>query len=425
MSSSASTAENVAAPPRLARPDPVVRYLPLLLVGYVAVIFGASALLELHGVMVEGQTLAYDRALFLSISTATLTGFQLGIGASEFNPDGPLGPAVLLGLTVVGTFFVLAVGGLAAARVLRLRHTDSQILTAALTLQAFATLTGALVLFLCGRPISDAFSQAACALGNSGAILTGKGHQLPTLGSLLTQTVLLPLAVVGSLGLPVIMDLWDRATGTARELSPYTWTVLKLSCGFYIAATTVLFIASLNQDYSPGTPNPGPAGAFLAASTTAIFSRTCGMPLGLLGYFPRPTLWLILVLMIAGGASAGTAGGVKINTIGKIFSGLGDALAGRRAGRLFAIAVIALIGYTFFFGLGTVALSITDSQQQDRIPFLVVSALSNVGLSLDPLSIVGNGLCVLDMLMMIGRLAPLGLLWWTARTTFDGDGVVG
>ena len=50
----------------------------------------------------------------------------------------------------------------------------------------------------------------------------------------------------------------------------------------------------------------------------------------------------------------------------------------------------------------------------DRLLFLSFSAVSNVGLSHDPVSITGNGLFTLSGMMLAGRLAPLFVLWWMA-----------
>jgi Trk-type K+ transport system membrane component len=56
----------------------------------------------------------------------------------------------------------------------------------------------------------------------------------------------------------------------------------------------------------------------------------------------------------------------------------------------------------------------------DRLLFLTVSAASNVGLAHDPVSIVGPGLYTLCALMLAGRVAPVFVLWWMARSA-DAD----
>ena len=63
--------------------------------------------------------------------------------------------------------------------------------------------------------------------------------------------------------------------------------------------------------------------------------------------------------------------------------------------------------------------------EPDRLMFLATSAASNVGLSHNPVAVVGSGSIVLTITMFLGRLLPLGILWWTAMTVRDADIAVG
>jgi Trk-type K+ transport system membrane component len=84
---------------------------------------------------------------------------------------------------------------------------------------------------------------------------------------------------------------------------------------------------------------------------------------------------------------------------------------------------IAIYGMALFGGM--VLLAASESESSDRLLFLAVSALSNVGLSHDPVSMTGPGLVVLSMLMLIGRIAPLTILWWVAAGGEQSDVLVG
>ena len=48
---------------------------------------------------------------------------------------------------------------------------------------------------------------------------------------------------------------------------------------------------------------------------------------------------------------------------------------------------------------------------------IFASAVSNVGLSQYPVSIVGPGMFILAGAMFLGRVTPLAILWWTAHVT--------
>ena len=398
-----------------------------LLVGYLLLILLCSFWLRTGGVMAEGQTLNYDRALFLSVSAATLTGFQQTIGPNDF--ASLQGPLILIILTFAGSLLAMIAGGLAAARALRLAYSDRQIIVGALTVELLMVLAGTAVLYTAHADMIDAVLQSACAFGNSGAVITAKTatllstkNRFPAFGAWQAQCVLLPLSIIGGLGLPVVMEIYDRMLGGTRKLSAHSRTVLKLTAGVYLAGTLLLFLgAILHRDAGSTSARM----AFLSASSTAIDARTAGLPFDLLGFFSRPFQWLIVILMMIGASPAGTGGGLKATTLWHLFTGIRDILQGKPVPRVVGIAAVWMAAYLFFAGAGALLLSAVASQlSADQVGFLTISALSNVGLSHDPVSITGGGLFVLDLIMLVGRLSPLAILWWMAATTRDAEVLV-
>nr|WP_246226669.1 potassium transporter TrkG [Entomospira culicis] len=132
------------------------------------------------------------------------------------------------------------------------------------------------------------------------------------------------------------------------------------------------------------------------------------------------TQGLFLLGMFIGGASGGTAGGIKLNTILVIFAGFRAFIQQRplakigqmsiswedvrRANILFISAILVVI-------LATFALSITERVQEPFAIFWeVVSALGTVGTSLNytsDLTVLGR--IVIMSVMLIGRLGALTL----------------
>jgi Trk-type K+ transport system membrane component len=398
-----------------------------LICGYLLLILGCSGWLHAESVMAGGQSLNYDRALFLSVSTATLSGFQLTIGPNDF--QGMQGPIILIILTLAGSLMTLIVAGLAAARVLRLSQSDRQIIVGAMTVELLAVLAGTAVLYTGHADFIDALLQSACAFGNSGAVITAKSagqlnahSRFPAIASWQAQCVLLPLSIVGGLGLPVVMEVYDRLLGQTRRLSLHSRTVLRLTAGVYVLGTLLLFLTSMFH-HGPGTD--GPRFAFLASTTTALNARSAGLPFDVLNVFSRPGQWLIVILMMIGASPAGTAGGLKATTFWHLYMGIRNVLTGRPVSRVFGIAAVWLAGYCAFAGIGFLLLSSAAPQLvADQAAFLTISALSNVGLSHDPVSLVGWGLFVLDFIMLVGRLSPLVILWWMAVSTKDVEVLV-
>ena len=89
------------------------------------------------------------------------------------------------------------------------------------------------------------------------------------------------------------------------------------------------------------------------------------------------------------------------------------------------IAFVWLMCFLVVLLIGILALSTSEPQiAPDRLLFLACSALGNVGLSHDPVSITGPGLIILSFLMLAGRLGPMAILWWLAETIHDAGVVI-
>jgi Trk-type K+ transport system membrane component len=133
-----------------------------------------------------------------------------------------------------------------------------------------------------------------------------------------------------------------------------------------------------------------------------------------------------MLLMLIGGTAGGLAGGIKLNTLVELFTGIGRSLRNELAGRLFALAAIWTLGYLLLTLVTLMLLtSFEPEAPADRLLFLAVSAVGNVGLSHDTLSSTGPSLYVLSSAMLLGRIAPLLLLWHTARTLRTTTNAVG
>jgi Trk-type K+ transport system membrane component len=406
----------VEAPPAPQEIPPVVF---LVIAAWLALTLIVCASVRLPGVVPHGNETTWDRAVFTATSAATLTGFQQTMGVSEMAAASWAGPLLLLALTLAGTFTSLFVGGLAASRILRTGHTALQIAASAVTAQAIATIVGATALVgSAGDPLVALF-QSASAFGNSGLWLGPP----PTTTGATTHAILLPLAVLGGLGLPVLMDLTNWMFGKS-DLSTHTRTVLKLSALAYLLGFLVLVVAQFPAASSGGWP--AWRATFASCTTAAINTRTAGLPLQSPAAFTGAGQWVLMALMAIGAAPAGTAGGLKLTTLFHLTGGTRQLLRTGITKRITAIAIVwaGIYAITLFIGMALLAAcdSVTTG---DRVLFLAVSALSNVGLSHDPVSMTGPALIVLSGLMLIGRIMPLAVLWWVARTGEPVDVLIG
>ncbi len=372
-------------------------YLLLVLIGFIVFRHPST--------MIRGNEMSVDRAMFTSINAVTLTGFQQTHAIDEYRWPGKI--AALL-LTIGGTLTTLIAGGMAVSRIARTCCADRMIILGTAALQGIVLLIGAITLRGRGRSAFDAIFQAASAFGNSG-LLVGA---LPGIDGARTHLVLLPLSILGALGIPVLLCI-VAAIRQRTPLRPYVRLVLMLWGASYVIG----FIALTLLDGAPEWRD-----AIATGSVQSINSRTTGLP------FPmgeaRPGHWVVMLLMAIGGVSGAAAGGIKLMTIWKIGRGLRSAMRGEAPGRVFAIATTWLGLYGLLVLVTTVCLLATEpGQPGDRLLFLAVSAVSNVGLAHNPVSIVKEGMFVLSAAMLLGRLVPLAILWWVVAVTREDEEV--
>jgi trk system potassium uptake protein TrkH len=374
---------------------------------YVLMLLIGVAVFRLPGATIRGNEMSFERAVFTVVNAATLTGFQQAVPVGEY---GPTGKACVVTLTVLGTLFSLLIGGLALARATRMPYTDGQILRATLFTYLLVIGCGSALLVDPARGLAHAIVQAISAFGNSGVFL----GRLPAAGDWRTHAALMPLALLGGLSIPVLMELAD-AIFTRRKLTTHTSVVLVLTAGAYLAGLLMLL--------SWKTVTTGDAGSAVAtASALSIDSRTAGLPLTTISAMSRTAQWLLIVLMLIGAAPGGAGGGMKVTAVFHFFRGARRALRREPGLRVTGIAAVWIGSYLLLTLASVLALLATLPElAADRLLFLAVSAVGNVGLAHDPVSLEGPGNYVLSAAMLIGKAAPLVVLWWCAQTCDDAD----
>jgi Trk-type K+ transport system membrane component len=364
-----------------------------------------------------GAELSWVRGRFTAVNALTLTGFSQITPLSKF-PS--LARGTIFVLTVIGAMFPMILGGMAVVRILKLPYSDREIAVSSLILFLVLIAAGSIPLIAAGHGATPSFMLATSALANSGAHF----GPLPRLLSWQTHLVLLPLAILGGLGSPVLIELVALLRMKGR-LSDYSKTVLAGTAWIYIV--TFGLIAAM-QFVETESFTGKLLKIFSSSSALSIDTKTAGFAIegAQPSDLPRSAQWLLLLPMILGGWAAGTAGGIKVNTIIGISRGITQGLRGGSIGRPVAIAAVWIglyLALTILFFL--MLLWSEPDLPADRLLFLTISALSNVGLSHDPISMTGSGLDVLSCAMLLGRLTPLGMLWWMAMTTREGEMPVG
>jgi trk system potassium uptake protein TrkH len=385
--------------------------LPLILAAaYVFMILAGILALRLPGARVRGNEFSFEGATFTSINAATLTGFQQAVAIDEY---GGTGQACIIVLTAGGTIFSLLVGGILLARLLRLNISDARVIAVTLFATAFAVACGTAILAEPGRGLFASAVQSLSAFGNSGIVL----GRLPGAGDWKAHAALLPLAFLGGLSIPVLIEIGDGLFHW-RGLSKHAMTVLSLSAALYLVGVILLF--PFGATVGDGTNR------MALSSALSLDARTAGLPFAAVGSFSRIAQWLMIVLMLIGAAPGGTGGGMKVTSLFHLWRGTRRALRRESGLRITGVAAAWFGAYLTIVFLTLLGLLATlPDLPADRLVFLAASAAGNVGLSHDPLAVTGGGLWIMCLGMLVGRLAPLAVLAWAAATVDDADVGVG
>jgi len=427
--------------PKTSDPIPVPAALPLqgalasdrgadvvrwLFPAYIFLILAGFFALRSPGIMPSGNQLNPDRAVFTSVNAATLTGFQLSIHPSVFSVGGKV---ILLLLTVAGTLFTLIVGGMAARRILRLPWPDARIVAAACIAEIFVLLIGAFATGERGaEKLVGGMVQSAAAWANSGLYVDAA----PEPGSLYTHVVLLPLSVFGGLGITVLIEIVD-ALLLRRPLSPHARRVLSMTALLFLVGFVGCLLFQVTDLQALGWRKEGSVSwsdalrnmlphIVESASATSINARTAGMAILPVYSFPRAMAFFVMLLMMIGASPAGTGGGLKTTTVYELATAPVRLLRGLPLSRTTGIAAtwfgLYLLALVFF---QMMLLWAEREMPGDRVLFVTVSALSNVGLSHDIISMTRSSVLLVAAAMFFGRVAPLLILWWMADTTRDAE----
>jgi trk system potassium uptake protein TrkH len=352
------------------------------------------------------------RALFLTMNCATLSGFSEGPGVGGLNY---VGQWIAFLLIVGGSLFTMIVGGLAVIRIVRLPFTDLELITSALIVESLVLLVGSSLLWEVDRSPFQAMFLAGSCFGNCGQYVANFPKPV------LIHVIILPLSVLGGLGLPVLMELWSAVVFRAN-MSVHSKTVLAATAWLYVIG--LILILGLNlagQSWGDVVGKQLPT-----ASILSIESRTGGLNIANIGELSQPSRWILVILMMIGASSAGTASGLKTTTLVELARGVQKLLRGEAVSRPFAIAIVWVGTYLGLLLGATLLLShVSGNNSADGTLFNAVSAMSNVGFTAAPVPSQKSVMYAYCAIILVARMAPLMILWWMAETTGDAELAIG
>jgi trk system potassium uptake protein len=409
-----------------------------LIVGFAALIGIGTLLLALPASTPDGRGTDLVTALFTATSAVCVTGLAVVDTASHWSG---FGTVVILLLIQVGGLGIVTISSLLFLRVANLlgfshmRALSAEVgvdgfsdlgklvrLVVGLTLASEAVVAALLAVrfwstydYEPGRALAHGIFHAVSAWNNAGFALY-PDSLTRFVGDPVVMVAVCGSVILGGIGFPVLRELWQhRADPGGSNLHT------KLTLATTVVLLVVGFVAFLGFEWT----NPDTFGALPvhekanAAVFQSVQPRTAGFNAVPTGALEDESTLLTMALMLVGGGSASTAGGMKVTTFALLafvmwaeFRGDQDvALFGRRVSttvqRQAVTVALAGVGVVLAATLGLLA---TEGIGLEASAFEVISALGTVGLSTGATTEYGSGGHLLLVgLMFLGRLGPLTL----------------
>lgn len=421
----------------------------VIILGFAGLIFIGALLLMLPISTASGKSANFSDALFTSVSAVCVTGLITQDTATFWSG---FGQSVILVLIQIGGLGVVsastAIAWLSHRKIgLRQRNTLQEAISAQqvggvvkFAIFIFATtfiieFVGCVLLMFVFCPefgflkgLWYSIFHSVSAFCNAGFDLMGNKQQFSSLthyrADALLNIVIMLLILSGGLGFAT----WNDIKTHRHRFRKYTMqskVILTTTAVLLVLPTLYFFFCEFSDWDMPLHEK------LLASAFHSVSPRTAGFNTADFNLMKQASLCMIITLMLIGGSSGSTAGGIKTNTVAVLFFSAISVfkrkddinLFGRRIDddavrRACAILVLYL---TLFVG-GAVSLSLIEGLPLIDCMFEASSAIATVGLTtgITPNLHIASK-CILMVLMFFGRVGGLTLIFATfaeKRNTF-------
>lgn len=413
----------------------------LIIIGFAAVILVGSLLLMLPISTVDRCGASFIDALFTATSATCVTGLVVKDTATYWSVFGKAVIIVLIQIGGMGVVTVASVFALVSGKRIGLRQRSiMQEAISAPTVGGIVRLTrfiikGMLIIELCGavllapsmctrfgigKGILYSLFHSISAFCNAGFDLMGtESARFQSLTGFaadpLVNITLVLLILIGGIGFLTWEDVVTHKLNF-RRYRMQSKAVLLISAVLIILPSIYFFVFEFGDK---------PFGERLMLSTfQAVTPRTAGFNTADLTSISDAGIVLMICLMMAGGSSGSTAGGMKLTTVTVLISCAfavfrkrdSAALCGRRiADDTVRTAAAIFVMYTSLFLFGSCAISLIDGLPILTCMFEAASAVATVGLTLGitpELSAVSH--IILILMMFLGRVGGLTMIFAAA-----------
>lgn len=274
------------------------------------------------------------------------------------------------------------------------------------------------------------------AFCNAGFDIVGDSSLIPYVDSLLINSVITILIIMGGLGFSVWFDIIstiknctsnfncrfrkNKNKDVFKKFSLQTKLVLLSTIILIVVGTLLIFVFEFENPKTFGSLSL--KGKLLASFFQSVAPRTAGFATLNLSDMTYASQFLYIILMFIGGSPGGTAGGMKTVTLTVIIITVISVIKGKENISVFKRKIsflylqkslaIVMMGLTII-AVSTVMLTFTENSTTASHEFIDVlfestSAIGTVGSTLSfTTSLSQIGRVIICLLMYIGRLGPL------------------
>ncbi len=415
----------------------------ILVIGFALVILLGAILLNMPFASKSGESVGFVNALFTAASAVAVTGLVVVDTLNHWTSFGHVIILILiqiggLGIITMGTLFALILGRrinfrqrvlmqeamnkITANGVVRLAKYILIMTFAVEGIGALILSTRMIPIYGFGQGIWLSVFHSVSAFCNAGFDLIGNFRSLtPFVEDPIITLTVSALIIIGGLGFVVIFELLDKKS--FKKLSLHSKIVLNMTFFLLLSGYVIVMALEFNNPATMGDLSIG--GKFLSGFFHSVTPRTAGFNTLPMDQLNMGTIVMTMLFMFIGAGTAGTAGGVKVTTVGVVILMVLSTLKGRKDAEGFKRVLprdlvnkslaILFIAISWVIMVSFI-LSITEDASFIEIMFEVVSAFGTVGLSLGitgSLSTIGK--LVITITMFVGRIGPLTLFMALAQ----------
>lgn len=418
---------------------------------FLCIILLGALLLSLPIAAKSGQSVGFFTGLFTATSATCVTGLILVDTWATWSLFGQVVLLLLIQLGGLGFMTVMTLGSLALHRgiglsqrllmvsTLNLNTMDGvvRVVRHALLGTFLVEGAGAVILASCfvpqlgwARGIWYGIFHSVSAFCNAGFDLMGEGGAFSSLTAFahnpMVLITIMALIVVGGLGFFVWEDLLRHRRW--KDLSLYTRMVLLMTVFLIVGGAVLLLLVEHDNPATLGAMSRGDQ--ILNALFQSVTLRTAGFNAVDQAALRDSSQVLCILLMLIGGSSGSTAGGLKTATVAVLLLALKSGLQGREEVTLRGRAIshrrvmnaltLALTVVAIFLG-ASIALSFVDELPYLKCAYEVASAMGTVGLTAGLTTQVSLfGRMLLIVLMYTGRIGLLSFsIAFLSRSRFS------